>query len=125
MKNIFAFDYDSSPTQPREGKAMSRISDNEIRLKVLESKEFAYAAGEKLRDELTNEQAALLAYYMFTGQIKSPTFLSCALEILQPLLKHALDREIEDYKYKHDLNDETDDCSAFKEHRELNPENYK
>ena len=123
MKNIYAFDYDSSPTQPREGKAMSRISDNEIRLIVLESKEFAYAAGEKLRDELTNEQAALLAYYMLAGGL-GEKFLAYAIGVLQPILKKALDSEIEDYKYKHDLNEEPDDCSAFKEHRELNPEDY-
>ena len=103
---------------------MIRISDSEIRLKVLESKEFAYAAGENLRDELTNEQAALLGYFIFT-RTHSSAFNLCAWDILYPLLKKTLDSEIEAYKDKHNLNDETDDCSDFKEHRELNPDHYK
>ena len=123
MKNIYAFDYDSKPTQPKEGKAMNRISDSEIRLKVLESKEFAYAAGEKLRDELTNEQATLLAHYLF-ARSDIGKFNEVALAATYPLLKQVLDSETEDYKYKHNLNEEPDDCSAFKEHRDLNPERY-
>lgn len=106
MKNIHAFDYDSKPTQPREAKPMSRISDSEIRLKVLESKEFAYAAGEKLRDELTNEQAALLGYYIlaFPSPDEDEAFKICAWNILSPILKQVLESEIESYKDKHDLN---------------------
>ena len=108
MKNINAYNYDSKPTQPREAKAMKRISDSEIRLKVLESKEFAYAAGEKLRDELTNEQAALLGYYLLAKDVDtvfdSEMFHDHAWDILYPLLKQVLDSEIEDYKDKHELN---------------------
>ena len=103
MKNIHAFDYDSKPTQPREAKPMSRISDSEIRLKVLESKEFAYAAGEKLRDELTNEQAALMGYQLFSG-LPIAYFENSSYEILAPILRTVLDSEIESYKDKHDLN---------------------
>lgn len=103
MKNINAFDYDSKPTQPREGKAMNRISDSEIRLKVLESKEFAYAAGEKLRDNLENEQIALLAHYLFASKdIEKAS--AYALDILRPILKRTLDSEVEEYKDKHELN---------------------
>ena len=104
MKNIHAFDYDSKPTQPREAKPMSRISDSEIRLKVLESKEFAYAAGEKLRDELTNEQAATLARYIFAQDAPLESFKFYALEVLCPILMQVLDSETESYKDKHDLN---------------------
>lgn len=83
---------------------MSRISGSEICLKVLESKEFAYAAGEKLRDELTNERAALLAYYLFTGGQSETKLLSYVLDTFQPILKKVLDSEVEDYKDKHELN---------------------
>jgi hypothetical protein len=110
MKNIHAFDYDSKPTQPREAKPMSRISDSEIRLKVLESKEFAYAAGEKLRDELTNEQAALLGYYLFSG-LSPAYFDNNAYEIIYPILKKVLESEIESYKDKHDLNYDPEELS--------------
>lgn len=111
--------------QPREAKPMSRISDSEIRLKVLESKEFAYSAGEKLRDELTNEQAALLGYSLL-GNRHQDNFALYAREIIYPILKKVLENEIEDYKDKHSLNnDEMDDCSEFKNHREENPEMYK
>jgi hypothetical protein len=103
---------------------MTRISDSEIRLKVLESKEFAYAAGEQLRDELTNEQAAMIGYYIFTGG-GNDKLLPYLLDILCPIMSKVLDSEIEDYKDKHSLNDEMDDCSAFKNHREENPELYK
>ena len=110
--------------QPREGKAMSRISDKEVRMIVLESKEFAYAAGEKLRDELTNEQAAMLGYYMLANPSNDNLARYCT-EVIYPVLQTVLRSEIEAYKDKHNLNDEVDDCSVFKEHRELKPENYK
>ena len=89
---------------------MSRISDSEIRLKVLESKEFAYAAGEKLRDELTNEQAALLGYFLFAKhrlderEFNIEPFNSYVLDVLYPILKKVLKSEVEDYKDKHELN---------------------
>ena len=89
--------------QPREGKAMSRISNSEIRLKVLETKEFAYAAGEKLRDELTNEQAALFGYYMFANPSNDNLARYC-LEVIYPVLLTVLNSEVEDYKDKHKLN---------------------
>ena len=104
MPNIFAFDYDNKPTQPRDGKAMTRISDSEIRRKVLESKEFAYAAREKLRDELTNEQAALLSYYLFMGGQHESKLLSYVLDTFQPILEKVLKSEVEEYKDKHELN---------------------
>ncbi len=105
---------------------MARISDSEIRLKVLESPEFAYAAGEKLRDELTNEQAALMAHRLFSVLSRFDlSFGDYAAEIIMPILKQVLEIEIEAYKDKHCINDEVDDCSAFKEHRDTNPERYK
>ena len=106
-------------------KMSMKMSDSEIRLKVLESKEFAYAAGEQLRDNLTNEQAALLGYYLF-GKAGSPDdFYIYALECIAPIMKQVLNSEIDDYNDRHCINEETDDCSAFKEHLDMNPERYK
>lgn len=82
---------------------MARISDSEIRLKVLESPEFAYSAGEWVRDNFDNEQAALLAYYLYASKDIEKA-AAYALEILRPSLKHALEVEIDAYKDKHELN---------------------
>jgi hypothetical protein len=100
--------------QPREAKPMNRISDSEIRLKVLESREFAYAAGEKLRDELTNEQAAVLGYYLFTNPSNENLAKYC-MEVIYPILSKVLYNEIEDYKDKNSIAYEPGDCSAFEE----------
>lgn len=101
-----------------------KLSESEIKQIVLESKEFAYAAGEKLRDELTNEQAALLGYYMLVNPSSENLARYCT-EIIYPIMSAVLVSEVEYYKDKHCLNEKMDDCSAFKNHREENPEMYK
>ena len=96
---------------PPEPKSTSRVmSDNEIKQVVLESKEFAYAVGEKLRDCLTNEQASLIAYYMLRGvrvgekvddHMRDLGIL--ITEELKPIIKKTLDNEIKEYKNKNDI----------------------
>jgi hypothetical protein len=95
--------------QPREGKPSMTISDREIKHKVLESKEFAYSAGEQLRDNMTNEQAALIAYYLFNecpgvDSIHRKIDIGrLTIEHFGILLKKVLDSEIEAYKDKHGI----------------------
>ena len=100
-----------------------KMSDKEIRNKLLESddpKGWKYSIGEQMRDNLTNDQAAMLAYYVYICDMAN--LGRYFEEIMGPTIRKTMINEIERYKDKHSMNDEQDDCSAFKEHRDLNPE---
>ena len=102
---------------------MSRISDSEIRNKILDSDDpvgWKYSIGEQMRDNLTNEQAAMLAYLFYAGDY-------CNLghyfgEIMAPVIRRTMLNEIERYKDTHEITIGRDDCSAYKEHRDLTEE---
>ena len=97
---------------PPEPKSTIRgMSDNEIKQVVLESSDFAYSVGEALRDNLTNEQAALIAFYMLrnvrVGE-KLEDFQRdlgiLVIEELKPIVEKTMKFEIEEYKIKHNIN---------------------
>lgn len=107
------------------------LSDKEIRNKLLESDDPAgwkYSIGEQMRDNLTNEQAAMLAYYYYRAlkyDLQYGDVISLAryfMEIMGPVIEKTMDNEIEKYKEKHDITYGQDDCSSYKEHRDLTEE---
>lgn len=95
---------------------MLTISDKEIRQKLLESndpKGWNYSIGEQMRDNLTDDQAAMLAYHYYRGDITA--LVEYFREIIGPIIEKAMAREIEQYKEKNDIIYGRDDCSAYKE----------
>lgn len=90
------------------------------RQEKLESRKFAMHFGDRMRDELSDEHAAMLAYYIENRDDAEVGRL--LREIFRPHIKEVLE-----------FMEETDpeprpargDIEAFKEHRDLNPELYK
>ena len=102
---------------------MAVISDREIRNKLLESddpKGWKYSIGEQMRDNLTNEQAAMLAYFFYVGDRMGLGHYF--IEVMGPAIEKTMASEIERYKDTHDITVGRDDLSAYKEHRDLTEE---
>lgn len=78
---------------------MPVMSDKEIRNKLLESddpKGWKYSIGEQMRDNLTDGQAAMLAYYYFQRDFTNLGYYLA--EIMKPVIEKAMANEIEEYK---------------------------
>lgn len=81
------------------------LSDKEIRAKLLESndpKGWKYSIGEQMRDNLTDGQAAVLAYYYYRDLITKPSDAEALgnyfKEIMGPIIEKTMAWEIERYK---------------------------
>jgi len=62
--DIYAFDYDSKPTQPKDCGAMSDKEIEARRIRVMESDAFGVEVLDIINDELTYAQAGVIGYYV-------------------------------------------------------------
>lgn len=90
---------------------MSIMSDKEIRQILLESNDQAgwkYSIGEQMRDNLTDDQAAMLARYYYDS-FASDELAMYFDEIMGPIIEKTMKNEIERYKLSHSITIDTEE----------------